>query len=255
MWFLEKQEDMLAEDSQQQLRLVATNLNNLGVSLIQTGQLGHAIACFAKALEHLRKFPGQGEAKKNDTEPGKASIDQCMVQSSSSPCDTVDAKHDQVPFLYRHAIHINTCSSPNNHMDAMMISVIIIFNLGLVHQLLGMQADAISSAVVLQKAGVFYQLAFKLLLLEDKVDSITSNLLFGMAVANNLAIIHISLGKIDAAGKFFEHLLSMLMVFTTACSSNACHLSAELRATFFRNASDLLRQHNSAAAAAAAAAA
>jgi tetratricopeptide (TPR) repeat protein len=245
------------EDSSQQLRLVATiNLNNLGVSLIQTGQLGQAIACLAKALGYSRKFPNQ-QGEKNDTEePVKASLDQCMVQqSSSSPCDSssVDAKNDhQVPFLYRRPIHINDRLSPN-HMDTRMISVIIIFNLGLAHQLLGMQTDAISSPVVLRKAGVFYQLAFNNLLLldEEEVESITSNLLFGMAVANNLAIIHLSLGKMDAAGKFFEHLLSMLMFLTDDCSSNACrYLSEELRARFFRNASDLLSQHNSAAAAA-----
>ena len=130
------------------------------------------------------------------------------------------------------------------YVSSIAVSVMIIFNLALAHQLSGM-ATSISSMKVasLRKAVKLYELSFHLLR-EEQMDEGTT--VFSMATINNSGVIYYSLGDAATSGRCFEHVLSTLM-FLIDCGE--CDRVSRLEG-LFQNTSYLIFPHEATAAAA-----
>jgi tetratricopeptide (TPR) repeat protein len=227
-------------------------LNNAGVSLIENGNVKSAIRHFAKALHTSKQFLLDNNSEKDVAQslPTIANLDQCMASSKPAPVLMRSVDHDDHEnnngsqgFLYRRAIYIPECIQSDHHYQSrVLISVMIIFNLALAHQLYAMENGMRVSK--LHKASKLYVLAYNL----QSKEQLVGNALFTMATVNNLGLVYQQLNETETAGQCFQHLLSTLM-FLVDCGE-VLQAASELFDGFFRNTSHLIFQHDSAAAAA-----
>jgi len=189
--------------------------NNEGVALLESGrEYPEAISHFSNALS-LFKVSLTGLRPKNylSAEAGqvfKTSIDECILGTFRTSINSKDGSQ----FLFRHGIQIPTDMGLAfyNERQRTTVSCMIIFNLALAHHLLSMaeghQSKDDSSSINLGKATKLYELAFKLHR-DDLQDN--NNVLFVLAVVNNLGCIYRQLQDKGAASECFRHVLSILM--------------------------------------------
>jgi tetratricopeptide (TPR) repeat protein len=214
----------------------AIQRNNSAVSLINTGDYDAAIKALSSALKTYKQQI-MGEADEQP-QPVKTSLDQCMTQSPVTQAKTSsnEVKYDQ--YMYRHAIHI-PLTVESNYRASIMVSVMIIFNLALAHQLSAVGSH--KKQIRLRKAAKLYELGFSM---QRDLNFENDNVLFTLATMNNLGLIHHKLNDGETANKCFEHLLSTLMFLIDSGEGNVCELDG-----FLRNVSNLISEPYSAAAA------
>mmetsp|Transcript_24119 Transcript_24119/g.44838 ORF Transcript_24119/g.44838 Transcript_24119/m.44838 type:complete len:232 (+) Transcript_24119:226-921(+) len=190
--------------------------NNEGVALLESGrEYPEAISHFSNALS-LFKVSLTGLRPKNylSAEAGqvfKTSIDECILGT----CRTSINSKDGSQFLFRHGIQIPTDMGLAfyNERQRTTVSCMIIFNFALACQL-SASSSAGEEVVIanLNKAIKLYQLSFNL----QRNANMDGNVLFSLAVVNNLGICHRQLHNQEDSGKCFEYVLSTLM-FLTDC--------------------------------------
>jgi hypothetical protein len=197
-------------------------LNNIGVSHIEHGDFESAIVKLGMALEASKHNVYKDVA---DPESQNTSLDECMAKGPIE--DEIDESVHQ-GFVYRQAIPVPT-SIECNYESSTTISVLIVFNLALAHQLYAAQTN---SPAKLHKAAKLYGLSYNL----QREESLQGTALFTMAVFNNLAVIYKQLDEEEEAGYFFQHLLSALMLLVDCDSGEkvqASHFDGFLKNTTF----------------------
>jgi hypothetical protein len=166
----------------------------------------------------------------------KTSMDQCMANSRPASDYCHNPLYENGRFLYRHAIRVPV-NVECHYRATVMVCSTMIFNLALAHQLAATASDNRESTLC--RAATLYELAFNM---QREFDS---NMLFTLATVNNLGLIHHQLDDTETASKFFEHLLSTLMLLTDCGEGHTSDFEG-----FLRNASTVNFQTCPAAAAA-----
>jgi hypothetical protein len=211
-------------------------LNNIGVSHIEHGDFESAIAKLVMALEASKRTLYRDV---DDSESHSTSLDECMAKGPIRLDEDGIDETVQQGFVYRQAIPIPT-SIACNYESSITMSVLIIFNLALAHQLHAAQTN---SPAKLHKAAKLYGLSYNLQL-EESLKDIA---FFTMATINNIAVIYKQLDEKEKAEYFFQHLLSTLMLLVD-CGGwekvQASHFDG-----FLKNTSYLICQPSVAAAA------
>jgi hypothetical protein len=220
---------------------IAIQQNNSAVSLIAAGDYDAAISALSSALITYRQIIMEEEADEHP-QPVQISLDQCMTQSpAATPAKVSSNEEESDPYMYRQAIHIPlTILLESNFQASIMVSVMIIFNIALAHQLSAVGSD--DQQLKLRTAAKLYELGFSLE--RDENFENNSSILFTLATVNNLGLIHHKLNDGETANKCFEYLLSTMMFLIDCGEGNVCELDG-----FLRNVSNLISEPCSAAAA------
>ena len=131
---------------------LAQNLNNEASTLIAKSQnVPHAIKLLTKALELSRWSPDDEDENDSSTEP-TCSLDSCLFQEDEdtyyqsgkryrSQRDQQQPKlidNDKDGFVFRLPLRVSQITIQENHYMGSALTVMILFNLALAHQLLGM---------------------------------------------------------------------------------------------------------------------
>jgi hypothetical protein len=136
----------------------------------------------------------------------KITINDCMYKSMA--CFNRHEHEDQDHFLYQDAIFIpNELGNSLGRRERSMVSCMIIFNLALVHHLSAMWAIDSDPSSNLRRALKLYELAFNL----QREELVEINVLFVLAVTNNVGMTHRQLGDEEPAKTCFQSVLSTLM--------------------------------------------
>ena len=164
---------------------------------------------------------------------------ECLTDTSTSDdCSVQDGG-----FIYRRPVEVDTNSIQEGHNMGVNLSLIVIFNLALAHQLRAIDQIASTSSSadqkLLQKALQLYELAYQLHLDEcqdstnyDRVGSLR----FTMIVSNNLGEIHRIAGRQEKHEMCLQHLLQTIMYLV---DSQTAIDSIDLDG-FFRNTSQIM---------------
>ncbi len=160
-----------------------------------------------------------------------------MTQSPATQAKAFNEDENE-QYMYRQAIHI-PLTIESNYQASIMVSVMIIFNLALAHQLSAVGSDKKHSK--LRKAADLYEISFNL---QQDANFKNNNVVFTLATMNNMGIILHKLNDGETANKCFEHLLSTLMFLIDSGEGDVCELDG-----FLRNVSNLISEPCSAAAA------
>jgi tetratricopeptide (TPR) repeat protein len=220
----------------------AIELNSQGVTLIENGKFESAIPILSAALK-ASKEDVSGSPVDEDIvmHPKRTSLDECMVPSSrphSTDVDQSSASDGQ--YVYGSCIQIPSSIKANCYESGIpLVSVAIIFNLALAHQLLAESMD--QSDKLLNTAVKLYELAYTL----QREECMENTSFFCLATINNLGLIFKCLNKSESAAICFQQLLSMLM-FLVDCGASKQVSEYD---GFFRNTSHLIFNHKIAAAA------
>jgi len=183
--------------------------NNRSVGLISSGDYEAAIDGQTRALSIIKKFMDLHGDQLPKTSAHRTSLDQCMTASCCTFEEDDDMQHE---FLYQQGVVIPMDIHPDQDIGA-LVSCMIIFNFALACQL-SASSSAGEEVVIanLNKAIKLYQLSFNL----QRNANMDGNVLFSLAVVNNLGICHRQLHNQEDSGKCFEYVLSTLM-FLTDC--------------------------------------
>jgi hypothetical protein len=221
-------------------------MNGIGIAMIRRGDFASAVAELTDALSALRESVSQRHRPLDavDFRGISVSLDQCMFQqyhqSTSNLSFHRDSEHfcgvvgvgfdDNVSstftegFRTNHTfIHHQPISIPSelidvdsSHIGMPLLSVIIIFNLSLAHQLLAASkisqkwecrdnCDRYASVRhLLIRAARLYEMSLSLL---DDASGVT---LFSLAVANNLGVLFAQLNEPEHATVCFQRSMSIL---------------------------------------------
>jgi tetratricopeptide (TPR) repeat protein len=212
---------------------IAIQQNNSAMSLIAAGDYDAAISTLSSALTTCKLVMGEAD---EHHQPVKISLDQCMTQSPAAQAKTSNEDEND-HYMYRQAIQI-PLTIESNYQASTMVSVMIIFNLALAHQLSAVGSDKKQSK--LRKAAKLYELSFNL----QRDENFENNVVFTMATVNNMGLIYHKLNDGETANKCFEHLLSTLMFLIDCGDGGVCELDG-----FLRNVSNVISEPCSAAAA------
>jgi tetratricopeptide (TPR) repeat protein len=237
---------MVSETQQQH----AIQANNASASLIAAGKYKTAIQELSLALKTYKQVMIEAD---DNPQPVKTSLlDQWMLQSLAiadcrKACHVHDDNEQDYMYMYRQAIHI-----PLEHIveqtyqeSAIACSSAIIFNLALAHHLSAL-VSAKHLSNMLHTAATLYQLAGDLQ--RDDAQLENNNVLFTMAAMNNLGVIYHLLEDHETATKFFQQLLTTLMLLVD-CREAEARSGGELDG-FLRNATNLVSASSCAAPAA-----
>ena len=197
---------MMSRESMQQK---AMQLNNEAVAMMECGNYQQAIPILTDVLRKFRSLMDYYSQKGQHQEDLKISMDECMAQSQQS------VTNDGQYFFYRHAIRA-PLEMEHNYQAAVMCSAMVVFNLALAHH-----AAATASkkpAQVLLRAGKLYELAYNMA--EDV--NLKSNVLFALAICNNLGLVHSQLQHRKKTMECFQNLMSMIMFLTVNGPGEYC---------------------------------
>jgi hypothetical protein len=207
----------------------AISQNNEAVFLIATGNYAAAITSLSNALDTFRHLMHATSDQSECDAASTSSLDACMKEGLQPYPESIPQEYGQ-NYLYQRAIPIPQVQRRFTYQENAMASCIVVFNLALSHHLSSSWMKAIK----------LYELSFNIQLEEE----FENNVLFTLAVVNNLGIVHRMLCDGEASGKCFEHVLSTLMLLTDCGQGNMCHLDG-----FFVNVTSLISEPSVAAAA------
>ncbi|CAJ1934498.1 unnamed protein product [Cylindrotheca closterium] len=165
--------------------------NNMTVALLRDEDFSHAIVESSEALRCLRRC----ESALHDLPTNKdytGALDQCLILSAIGENMAESGK----PFIFDHGILL-----PLTMTDYTTISAILVFNSALSHQLWATQNPAYAPGY-LMKARQLYHLAYRM-------EDVEHNVMFQIAIINNMVVIERSLGNEADSKKDFDLLLSL----------------------------------------------
>jgi tetratricopeptide (TPR) repeat protein len=216
---------------------LTVKLNNTSAALISSGDYDRAISRLHNALVLANKQVLENASESHGS-PLDVTLDRCMAQSPLT-CDDGNDKTERSLFLYQHAIYLPN-DAPLCYRTSVLVSVIIIFNLALAHQLLAAKKQSNKRSKYLRKAAKLYALAHSLY--HEKND-FEDSVVFSLASVNNLGLIYHELHDMRTAELCFQRLLSTLMFLVDCGEGNVSQFEG-----FFQN-THLVVQGNTAAAA------
>jgi hypothetical protein len=242
--------------------LLTVQLNNTGASLLLEGHHEHAAKTFVQALKltrclmpkerTLEQKKCKGKTSSSRVKPVSHNLcsDLCNANNTDSThtnggFDNIEGnvnKSSKVEFsnyfVFTKPILIDQdiTVSQERRKCLMKLTIIIIFNLGLTHHMIGLQQgpDSSTGSSNLRKAFTLYMLSCKMQFQED----VQLSDLYTMAHLNNLGQIHAAHGNQGMAEKHFSRLLQHLLLYKE-CSKEDERSHQELEG-FFRNTTWLI---------------
>jgi tetratricopeptide (TPR) repeat protein len=203
--------------------------NNEAVSLIATGHYAEAISKLFDALDSFKRLMNATLDLRECQVPITSSLDAFMKEGYHPSTDSIPQENEQ-NYLYQRAIRIPEAQCGHSYRETVMASCIIVFNLALAHHL--------SSSLI--EAVQLYELSFNIQLQEQ----LENNVLYTLAVVNNLGLVHRLLRDEEASGKCFQHVLATLMLLTDCGQASMGQLEG-----FFCNVTCLISETTVASAA------
>jgi tetratricopeptide (TPR) repeat protein len=199
----------------------STELNNVGVSFIQTGNIDEAFQAFKAAIELMRKTPNT----KLEDRPGRrrslSDIDEMKAKSdfdfrmlSETGCK-ISAEGITACFVSKAAVAIP--DQVGSREDNSLVTAILLFNLALSLHLLALDPGM---ERFLHKALRLYKLSKKLVtqhLENDRDDNTEISLQLVLSIFNNMGHIYYEFGDYSTSRTYFEGLTTM--VARNACNS------------------------------------
>lgn len=179
---------------------------NRSCSLVEAGLYDAAIDQLSSTLLSTMKII---MTQANEERSLETSLDQCMKTRSSSM--SIDEEM-QGQFLYKRAILIPT-DLEMSYRELVMVSCMITFNLAIAYHQRG-DTESLARAMKL------YELSYNL----QRDQQLDNNILFTLAIVNNLGLVHRQLNDELAAGECFDHVLSTLMYLTCCGQASESHL-------------------------------
>lgn len=212
--------------------------NNIAVSLMNVDDFASAVSNFSNALHAVSGVlhqQGNGgwqilSFTQRSTPMTTVTLDECMAPTSPTVnTTTLEDKattHANKNIVYRHALRLPPVITGASHEATLVICCSVMFNLALALQL---SSEGSSSSVngSLVKAHKLYELCFNL----QKHEKMENNLIFNLALVNNIGCIHGKLQDEMAQKWCFEFVLSSLMILTASGQGNNDQLAG-----FFVNA-------------------
>eukprot|EP00539_Tryblionella_compressa_P000275 CAMPEP_0178736592 /NCGR_PEP_ID=MMETSP0744-20121128/2522_1 /TAXON_ID=913974 /ORGANISM="Nitzschia punctata, Strain CCMP561" /LENGTH=229 /DNA_ID=CAMNT_0020389075 /DNA_START=86 /DNA_END=775 /DNA_ORIENTATION=+ len=215
---------------------LAISQNNKAVSLIESGEYQSAIENLSLAVHSFKNLLNDADR----TTALETNIDEQMAETTSL------LSEDKTHFLYGHAIRIPQDFGETSN-ECTMISCMVVFNLALAHHLLSgglvdeedehdhaSDNQTACGSTELLKAQKLYEIA---LTMHKDVSPHKKDVVFLLAIFNNLGLVHRQLHDMEASGKCFQHVLSTLMCLTDA--GQVSQLSNKLDG-FFVNVTGLI---------------
>ncbi|KAG7352734.1 hypothetical protein IV203_008782 [Nitzschia inconspicua] len=200
---------------------------NRSCSLIEQGEYYEAIVQLTSSLSALKQIMPHA----SDDGSIKTSLDECI--RSRTACSNID-EEVQGQFIYERVIYYNIPTDDEiSYRESVLVSCIVIFNLAIAYHLRGDRTS-------LTKSLKLYELSFNL----QKDQQFENNILFTLAIVNNLGLVHRKLNDEQSASKCFDHILSTLMYLTDCGQASEHHLDG-----FFHNVTGVVSQPTVAAAA------
>lgn len=200
------------------------------VTPFRAGHYHGAIFGLSMLSEEFRTFVCTSDGDCSQLNPSMSILlDQCMVLGQANMSEDEDVEQAS-PFIYNIPIRMPSRVELEKDRNK-KISSVLLFNLALAHQL---SADTAKSSerysAILSKALVLYELAFRI---QESGGYFSGNILFTLAILNNIGLIHNHLSGPILARSCFSKLLSVLMFLT----DSKCYDTSNLKLNgFYRNA-------------------
>ena len=225
-------------------------LNNEATRLIEKRNYKVALSMLGEGLESLQnQLDDQGdcvmEYDHNHTyskdEDVYSSLDERVMQlrRKASFKESLVADED---FVYRHPINAKLSLSNEGEKGIYILSVILVFNMALVHHLVAIEKRCQNCPKRFKAALTLYNLAFHL----QMKGNVSIDMTYVIAMVNNCAHIYKTFNKQKRSQKFYNHMLSSLLMMVETGEANTID---ELDG-FLWNASRLILRPDVAAAAA-----
>jgi hypothetical protein len=193
------------------MKLRAINYNNRAISEMQRGNYELSIRQLSRALQLFKDFSTVYDVKKpfsTDIDVAPREIcDDLGRHLSDLLCS--DGGCDQMkdgPYLFTRGLSIPRRAAQSSQSNVLMIKVVM-FNLGLSHQMMAAQRSGAVAGKYLDKAGRLYQLCYQVKTqthLEAQRDLL-------LALVNNLGIVHFKMQETDHTVRHFHGLITMVM--------------------------------------------
>jgi tetratricopeptide (TPR) repeat protein len=190
----------------------ACALNNMGSTLIASGQISEGIGALQRALLGIKQatLSSENNIANTDLKDGEASNNRSPLYNiTESHQDTVsDLNQSQSQnFVYSRSFELDLMDS--KILDDSMISLCsatVLFNLALSYHQQGLQGKG----TLLQKALLFYQLSLQVLALEPVLQEEPAALILIIVALNNKANCHCELCDYDQYLVTIEEMADML---------------------------------------------
>jgi tetratricopeptide (TPR) repeat protein len=215
--------------------MLASELNNKGVRLIESQQYDEAVVALSSGLSIVKKFLAGVGANDADADAMVEESDKDCGSDNQSPLchfsqapkcvyhnkGDMEVEEDEeeqydTPFVFRRPLVIPTENNQVTHFKHhVKMSFVLLYNLALTHHLSALQGE--KSQKRLRKALALYELAYTIQMNEN----IQLTILQTMAIVNNLGQIHAAMDNDEKAEQCFQHLLSTLMFVNDACDHDA----------------------------------
>ena len=220
-------------------------MNNTGASLIRAGRYNEALAVLGNALMQVQKYlqddsnsssadcaevRQEGQLTRDDDDTLEKAVAQRLDRKNGEGgAFSIDSDENnqssEGSFVYRKPIEVTFRDD-----DSYTFSIFLIFNMALTHHLIAIEEK--NSKRRLKGALKLYELSYSMQMKGNVRLGITETL----ALVNNCAQIHKELKKESKARRFFQHLLSsLMMMIDSGYSEQIDQLDG-----FFANASQLI---------------
>jgi hypothetical protein len=217
---IERQETMMGHRVISQTRSIAS-LNNEGAARIDAGDLEGGTGYLKNALKASKKLireqQGQADSLAPPPPPCYFSLDHQLITFTannaarnlkSSVCNDCESS-DEGPFVVRQPMLIRQSSSLEETGSSRVLAIVVVFNLAIATHMTAMQG-AVMRNDLLRKAIQLYECALNLIKIPNGFAVAGSEVVL-LAILNNLAYSHASLGDNREAENWSQHLLSSLM--------------------------------------------
>jgi hypothetical protein len=225
-----------------QRRLRAIDFNNTAISEMKLGKYEQSIRKFSSALKCL----------KDDTQTASAYFDvaPCGIRAvldrhlsgllrSDGACDRMK---DGL-YLFARALSIPRRTAQSSQSKVLMIKVVI-FNLGLNHQMMATQRSGAEADKYLHKASMLYQSCYQV----GTQTQAEAQIHLLPALANNLGIVYCKMQETEHGIQTFHGLITMVMS-ANAIGDSSYRKNDNINC-FLANASNAVHKHSVAASAA-----
>ena len=215
--------------------LVPVRSNNEAVRLLEKGHYEAAIHCLANAITVTRQalcaqrdssLNSSPSPKKSRTQsfPTQIKIERRPVLTLKTNEDSLDGDSSSAEgkgYVFHYVFQIIEQQSVDAWTDIWnKISGILVFNLAITHHMIGemraLDCNGTQQKVYLLKARRLYEHAYLVFIQNSVIVDFT----IPMAILNNLASIHTTMGNAVQANKSWQNLLTLLVGLTSMSSSS-----------------------------------
>lgn len=226
-----------------------TEINNIAVKQMESGDIDGAIATFTVAVRASKQLMVKSRDEEEDLKTQDGTSDEQkldnLMRISHPDNDSMDCREEMAQdqcYMYRRAIQVTEDDIEDDYESRIVLSVVILFNLALSNHLSAeMEDDETRKSLKLRKAAKLYEMTYNL----HQDASIGLNPLFLLATVNNLGVIYQTMNQQETAQELFRTLLSTIL-FLTDCGEGK--VVSEFGG-FFQNVSGFIFSECTAAAA------